>query len=627
MIAKYELLVIRRAPLRTVAIFLAFVVMTVMLTVSLSMSIACRSALSRVDEEYTTVVHEMPLSSPSSVLEMEQYNILSQQKRQNQDLMLRYGAELEQPLLFTYHSMLAAYTEDVTPRLTANEAMGSHSYMTDQPNNLVILAVRCESVVDLPSVKGFANKSGKFFEIPRGAYRLTVEETVMAHPDIVIAQTLIVQSGIRMVDQSIPFVEGERYLIWGVYEGGSDSFGTLQMMGDVELPDELSTVRLGEDGINLFGRLEKDGEEIPLIAVLGQMAVSDFLKTEAWSAWAPVRKLVDVSMHSLQLFSTDSILIHESFLNRSAYLVSGRDFSEQERENGEKVCVIHEELAKRNGLAVGDRLALTCYRTPFETGSGTLPYVRPISFYSEQSERSVVPESGEYTVVGIYGTGDQGASGMALHPNTILVPQSAWSIKNISHPYEDFTIVLPNGGEEAFREEVASYGMTDLFFYDDGGYSEIMPHLTAMAKSIRSITVLCFGIWVLMATALGVLFCVMQKSHAQVKFRLGVPVWRIWLQTLGSMVLLIVPSVALGAITSVGVYDTALEWLMNSGFTVFYGAFGKRDTAEILSELFRLLGQTSRVFWQLGLAEAVVIGVWFIMISACLVLRRRLYRM
>ena len=216
---------------------------------------------------------------------------------------------------------------------------------------------------------------------------------------------------------------------------------------------------------------------------------------------------------------------------------------------------------------------------------------------------------------------------MALHYNTVLVPQSAWSFKNTSHPYENFTIVLPNGGEEAFREEIAAYGMTDLFVYDDGGYSEIMPHLTAMAKSIRSITVLCFGIWVLMATALGVLFCVMQKSHAQVKFRLGVPVWRIWLQTLGSMVLLIVPSVALGAITSVGVYDTALEWLMNSGFTVFYGAFGKRDTAEILSELFRLLGQSPHLFWQLGLAQVASIGACSFVISAALVLRRRAYRM
>ena len=627
MIGKYELLTIRRSPIRTVAILLAFVVMTVMLSVSLSMSIACQNALSRVDDEYTTVVHEMPLSSPSSVLEMEQYSILSQQKRQNQDLMLRYGEELEEPLLITYHSMLAAYTEDVTPRLTANEAMGSHSYMTDQPNNLVILAVRCESVVDLPSVREFVNKSGKFFEIPRGAYRLTVEETVMAHPDIVIAQTLIVQSGIRMTDQSIPFVEGERYLIWGVYEGGSGSFGTLQLMGDVDIRQDLPTVRLEENGINLLGRVTQDGEEIPMIASLGEMSVSDFLKGEAWAAWAPVRKLVDVSMHSLQLFSTDSVLIHESFLNRSAYLVGGRDFSEQERENGEKVCVIHEELAKRNGLAVGDRLELTCYRTLFETGSGTLPYVRPSSFYSEQSEQSVASESGEYTVVGIYGTGDQGASGMALHPNTILVPQSAWSFKNTSHPYENFTIVLPNGGEEAFREEIAAYGMTDLFVYDDGGYSEIIPHLTAMAKSIRSITVLCFGIWVLMATALGVLFCVMQKSHAQVKFRLGVPVWRIWLQTLGSMVLLIVPSVALGAITSVGVYDTALEWLMNSGFTVFYGAFGKRDTAEILSELFRLLGQSPHLFWQLGLAQVASIGACSFVISAALVLRRRAYRM
>ena len=627
MIGKYELLTIRRSPIRTVAIFLAFVVMTVMLTVSLSMSIACRRALSRVNEEYTTVVHEMPLSSPSSVLEKEQYSILSQQKRQNQDLMLRYGAELEQPLLFTYHSMLAAYTEDVTPRLTANEAMSSHSYMTDQPNNLVILAVRCESVVDLPSVRGFAYKSGEYFEVPRGAYRLTVEETVMAHPDIVIAKTLIVQSGIRMVDQSIPFVEGERYLIWGVYEGGSDSFGTLQMMGDIELPDELSTVRLGEDGFNLFGRLEKGGEEIPLIAVLGQMAVSDFLKTEAWAAWAPVRKLVDVSMHSLQLFSTDSILIQESFLNRSAYLVSGRDFSDQERENGEKVCVIHEELAKRNGLAVGDRLELTCYRTFFETGSGTLPYVRPSSFYSEQSEQSVATDSGEYTIIGLYATGDQGESGMALHYNTVLVPQSALSIKNISHPYENFTIVLPNGGEEAFREEIAAYGMTDLFVYDDGGYSEIIPHLTAMADSVRSITLLCFGIWMLMAIALNVLFCIMQKSHAQVKFRLGVPIWRIWLQTLGDMILLMLPAVALGVFLSTEVYDTALEWLMNSGFTVFYGAFGKRDTAEILSELFRLLGQSPHLFWQLGLAQVASIGACSFVISAALVLRRRAYRM
>ena len=627
MIGKYELLTIRRSPIRTVAILLAFVVMTVMLSVSLSMSIACQNALSRVDDEYTTVVYEMPLSTPSSVLEMEQYVILREQIKQNQDLLLRYGAELEQPLLITYHSMLAAYTESVLPRLTSNEAMGSHSYMTDQPNNLVILAVRCERVDDLPSIRGMKDRSGVYYPIPRGAYRMTVEETVMAHPDIAIAQTLIVQSGIRLTDQSIPFAEGGRYLIWGVYEGGSGSFGTLQLMGDVDIRQDLPTVRLEENGINLLGRVTQNGEEIPMIASLGEMSVSDFLKGEAWSAWEPVCRLVDISMHSLHLFSTDSVLIHESFLNRSAYLVGGRDFTEQERENGEKVCVIHEELAKRNGLAVGDRLELTCYRTFFETGSGTLPYVRPISFYSEQSERSVVPESGEYTVVGIYATGDQGESGMALHPNTVLIPQSAWSIKNISHPYEDFTIVLPNGGEEAFREEIAAYGMTDLFVYDDGGYSEILPHLTAMADSVRSITLLCFGIWMLMAIALNILFCVMQKTHAQVKFRLGVPIWRIWLQTLGDMILLMLPAVVLGVILSTEVYDTALEWLMNSGFTVFYGAFGKRDTAEILSELFRLLGQSPHLFWQLGLAQAVSIGACSIVISAALVLRRRAYRM
>lgn len=628
MIIRYELSQMCRTPLRLIAIFIALCVMTVMLSVSMGMYLACEAAMVRVEEEYTTIAYEINLSSPQNVLERETYKLLYDQWEKDRGLLLRYGSELQQPLLYTKHSMFGAYSSAVIPCLTARGASGSFSYDTDSPNHMAILSVICEDVKDMPSVRGMQKKDGSYVQIPRAACRMKVEEVVLSHEDVVVAETLIIQSGIRMEeDGSIPFREGERYLIWGVYHGGTASFGTMQLIQDTDIYEDLPVVRPSEDGINLMGLPSRNEAEAPTIAVLGNMTVSEFQKSDAWAAWSNVCEKVEICTHSLQIFSTDSVLIYESFLNRSAHLIDGRDFSAQELENGAKVCVIHEELAERNGFSTGDTLDLTFYNMTFLETNGAYRYVEPHSFYTSQSEKAIQKENGSYTIVGIYTTGDQSESGMALHPNTVLVPQSALTASNTTHPYEDYTMVLANGGEQAFREELASYGIGELFEYDDGGYSEIMPHLQAMADALRSIMWLCLGVWVLITTALIVLFVMMQRAHAAVKFRLGVAKRRIWGHTVLGLAAIMIPAVTLGSVMGYALYGQVLTGVMNSGFTVFYGAFGARDTAEILSEIYRLMAQTPKNFARLGGCQLAVLGCLSVLFSACFTLRRRAYQM
>lgn len=47
-----------------------------------------------------------------------------------------------------------------------------------------------------------------------------------------------------------------------------------------------------------------------------------------------------------------------------AEMVSGRGFSEEELEEGKKVIIIHEELAEKNGVSLGDDITFVSYTWP-----------------------------------------------------------------------------------------------------------------------------------------------------------------------------------------------------------------------------------------------------------------------
>ena len=622
MLIRYETRQMRRTPLRLIALVLALAVMTVMMTVSAGLYLACQSALQQVDAEYITIARD---SAPShtSYGTRNEYDLAREQYRKDKDMFLLHKNKLENVVMYTEHSMYAAYSPQIISRLTADGATGGYSYTVDSPDNMTLLVVRCDRAEELPSMSRTRDE-----EIPRAGFRMTVEEVVMAHEDMVIAEKLIMQSAVRMEEgNSLPFAVGERYLIWGEYEGGTERFGTFVLGPDCDEQLLLPQVTEDDSGRNLIGIYIKEGGVFgPVAAKLGEMTASEFQRSGDWAAWRDVVKMLEVSIGTMQIFSGDSVLIHESFLNGSARLVAGRDFSAREIGEGARVCVIHTALAEKNGLSVGDTIDLSFYSTTFLDSDHVSNYPEQFYIYTPQNESKVAADSGTYEIVGIYETADQSESIVALHPNTVMVPQSALSTYGRGHPYHDFTLVIPNGGVEALEAELETYGIGKIFRYDDGGYSEVVPHLTMMSESVRSITLLCFGLWVLIAMALVVLHTVMQRTHARVKFCVGVPKGRIWGHTLFGGLLLLFAALLLGTGASLMLYEHVLAKLMNSGFTVFYGAFGARETSDILAQVYRLLQQSPKTICRLGAMQFGVLAAWMMLVSAWFSLRNSCYR-
>ena len=622
MLIRYEARQMMRTPLRLTALLLALAMMTVIMTVSAGLYLACQSALLRVDEEYITIARDFA-PSLSSYGTKGEYNLAYDEYQRGMDMFLLHKKQLETVTMYTDHNMYAAYACDVTSKLTADDTLGGYSYTVDSPANMVLLVVHCDSAEELPSHSGANN-----IPVPRAGYRMTVEEVVMAHENIVIAKKLLVQSAVRFEsDNSMPFVAGERYLVWGQYEGGTDDFGTFTLAPDWDGGEIFPKVSVSDTDANLIGAYIRNGDPVPIAAMLGEMSAEEFRQSSDWTAWSNVIKLIEVSIDTIRIFSSDSVLIHESFLNKTARLVAGRDFTAQELEAKARVCVIHADLAAENGLSVGDVIDLSFYRTSFAKSDHVSNYPQQFNWYTPKSEASIATESGGYEIVGIYETDAQPESRMALHPNTVLIPQSTLttSVRD-HHPYYEFTLVIPNGGVDALEAEMETYGIGKIFRYEDGGYSDVIPHLTMMSESVRSIALLCFGIWVLIVIALTVLYTAMQLPHARVKFCVGVPKYRIWGHTLLGGLLLIFTAVLIGTGASILLYDSVLTKLMTSGFTVFYGAFGERETSDILAQVYRLLQQSPQTLCRLGALQLGVLSGWLVLLSAWFSLRSRFYR-
>ena len=110
----------------------------------------------------------------------------------------------------------------------------------------------------------------------------------------------------------------------------------------------------------------------------------------------------------------------------------------------------------------------------------------------------------------------------------------------------------------------------------------------------------------------------------RVKYRVGVSGGMIWRQTAVSVMILLIPSVLIGTVSGILLYDRALTELMRSGFSSFYTAFGARESSEISVQIFEWLRQSPKTLGLLGLGQLAIWTLWMLPISACVVFRDRM---
>ena len=624
MMIRYEIKQLCCAPLRVAVLLLALTVMCVAVTVSTGLELASAAALEHMESCYITTAQPIPPRAESYDT-LGQYMEAQNEYTGHMNLFRRQAPDMASIETYTEHSAYGAYGEGITP-LTYGYDTDSSVFTANRPNNLVVLAVRCERVDQLVRETGYGTK----YVMPLTAYRMAVEEVVLAHEDITVASNIIFSTGITLEDGSAPFVKGERYLVWGLYDAVSALYGKLTLPTDMSPALVVPVLQESEDGIHLLTSYWSGDSTRPIIARLGSLTVKEMMESASWEQWDEVMKIAHASIDSLRIFSTDRVLVHSAFMTGQAQLVAGRDFTDEELEKGDRVCILNVELAERNGLSLGDSISLNFYITNFVAEDITMdstPYPNRL-FTPGYRENQVNAESGNYVIVGLYQLdGRIQGSATELHHNTVLVPQSALHLVHAAHKYSPFTIVLPNGGIHAFEEEFVTLGFDLKFQYDDQGYAETVPHLTMLHTSVRAIHRLCICLWVLVMAVLIMMYLMMQNAAAQVKFRVGVSRGCIFGHTLFGGLLLLAVSSALGGGASVLLYNTVLRKLMDSDFTVFYTAFGsKSESAEILTGVFDFMQQSPETLIRICAMQLGAAAVLLILSAAWLYLRPAHYR-
>ena len=142
---------------------------------------------------------------------------------------------------------------------------------------------------------------------------------------------------------------------------------------------------------------------VPTMAKL-KGGAEDYLASEEGFLWRQALEEMEISNHGFPVLAVEKLGHQVAFAREQARIVEGRDFTEQERSGGSRVCILSQSQAEANGLKVGDMIDLRYYgydynirvqqRTMMRTSApGAAVYSRSAGFLTETES---------YRIVGLY---------------------------------------------------------------------------------------------------------------------------------------------------------------------------------------------------------------------------------
>ena len=617
-----------RAPLRMLAFCLALATVIGLLNIAAGLWAATERAVAEVEETYTTV-GTLPRLHISQFASSEEYTdarnaISGLAQKLAGTVKPEYRLSLEHVSAVNVHSRLLAYNMSAVPLAISSSEEG-YSLALNKPQNVALFAVNCTDASVMREIKGY-NTDGSSYIRRVYSYAFDVHEAAVIHPDLPVPDTLRIESDMIPEGGNMLFAPGRSYWVWGYYDTVTETAGELHLAG-VEVTNprtnetNLKTSRWETDRI-LYVCWPNERLKAYDLPILGEYSgdAMAYLKADEADVWRRLIGILQISLSSVRVCSANDIKSLHPFSGGHSYVTEGRAFTGEEIEAGQKVALISDMYAEKNGLRPGDTLELSFYQTWWSAADREQGDLYPSRIYGsdENDHEGLLPEAvaepasvndGAYTVVGIYSTTGWLDDYRVIHPNTVIVPQSALDDCYGEWFYPDMTVSLsiPNGGIEAVEAELTSLGYGDLLQYDDGGYSVIMPNVASIRDSTVFVCRIVTVLWIVVVLAVLILFYVMLLPAGQVKYRLGVGKRLIRQQMNFAVLPVILLSGILGCVGSILLYDQALRKMMQSDFTVFNTAFTvPSEHAEMLSQLLPMMGQETSFF---VIAAAVQTGI------------------
>ena len=293
--------------------------------------------------------------------------------------------------------------------------------------------------------------------------------------------------------------------------------------------------------------------QLPTITPL-VLSAEEFLQSNEGALWQKKLSEMEISNHGFPVLCVEKLGYQAAFSRELARIVDGRDFSESELLNGEKVCIISQTVAAKNGLQVGDTIELRTYAYDpnvydlQQAAMRTATTFPSAAIYSDAM--GFTSEMERYTIVGLYRQEDAWQNQhdpYGFTPNTIFVPKASISSEMLTYANGIYsTLVLHNGKMNEFKTLMEEAGYPDLFICYDQGYSEFVASLDAYEEVSQKALYIGLGAFVAIVLLFLFLYPAQQKRALLLMGTLGASSWGRFTHTFVSILFVLVPSAVLG---------------------------------------------------------------------------------
>ncbi|OQC01309.1 MAG: MacB-like periplasmic core domain protein [Firmicutes bacterium ADurb.Bin099] len=416
-------------------------------------------------------------------------------------------------------------------------------------------------------------------------------------------------------DNKSPFKVGEKYIVYLMcheyYPSHKNINGRVDKSGEdfykyeemVEYSSATMKEEFGEfkEGKPFYKVTNPDLHTVQMI----ETTAYDFIEKEQ-GIWAKRVEKCKITQHSAELVLTNSMKSILMFNTNDAYIVVGRNITDEEYESGANVCIVSASFASKNNLSIGDKLSFNVYENDFLPYGIMLKKGTPgVSGFLnvEGKDRIDVwlskgfnPDRGfvgevEYEIIGTFSTRDiVNRNEFTINNNTVFVPQKSiegdFNTRPTVHTikrYTDklrhtellrtsipgcFSVIIENGYADAFEKEMEAAGYGGIFYYFDQNYSEVKKVLDEYNNTSRLIALISLLAWVTVVAVFLTVYASKSRRDIAIMRSLGTSQAKTYISQLVIIVLIVLIAAIICSIVASRIYDnitaTAFEEVSKS---------------------------------------------------------------
>ena len=248
---------------------------------------------------------------------------------------------------------------------------------------------------------------------------------------------------------------------------------------------------------------EASGIEIPMVLDI-TVETDAGISYDLPEVYTSAGKSLEVSNNYILINSTDDLMALYPFHQEELYLIDGREFTDEEYQNGDRVVIVPEIMALRLNKTIGDTIPIQ-FVEPDATGKS--PY-----YWAGNGFRN----EADFKIVGITNT-VLGKEWHAFVPKAVGVPAS---VNPIGYTVGQAVVRNSEAGEFAARTDQLMQGRFILTIYDQGYADVAVPFITIL-NIAKILTVIVAVVELAVLIFFGYLFVYRQRETGETLLMLG----------------------------------------------------------------------------------------------------------